>query len=45
MKLKQMKVYALRDLCKYIKENNLSVEDIADELEMTPSMNQLFDFT
>lgn len=40
MKLKQMKAYALRDLCKYIKENNLSVEDIAYELEMTPSILQ-----
>ena len=26
MKLKQMKVYALRDLCKYIKENGGSRE-------------------
>ena len=40
MSLKQMKAYALRDLCKYIKENNLSVEDIADKLEITPNTLQ-----
>lgn len=40
MKYDQMISYALYDLCKYIKENDLSVEDIADNLEITPSILQ-----
>lgn len=38
MKYNQMISFALHDLYKYIKENDLSVEDIADSLEITPSV-------
>lgn len=38
MKYNQMISFALHDLLEYIRENDLSVEDIADSLEITPSV-------
>ena len=38
MKYNQMISFALHDLLEYIRKNDLSVEDIADSLEITPSV-------